>query len=174
MKKWKTLVALGCLGVAAGAVAEGTKSTLYIQVPSASLQDIAGPGGKSLQAIPGGSAVDWLGADKTKGWHRVKFGSTAGVLYQGVLGRAKPSGSLTVNAGSSSNLDAKALADSGAASKALSKGAVTYGKEVNHEDAVRQLLMAEGVENQTTFAKLSEHAKKASLPVPPLMILVHK
>jgi hypothetical protein len=65
--------------------------------------------------------------------------------------------------GGVSQVDPKAFASSGAATKALGEAAVQYGKQKNLGEATKDLEALIGMARQVTPADVDEHAKKAGI-----------
>jgi hypothetical protein len=86
-----------------------------------------------------------------------------GLIFQTNLSTRPPNMELTAKSGGRP-VDATAFANSGAAVKGLSEGAIAYGKgQPDLVQAVKQVQALEKLAEQITPAELAAHAAKANL-----------
>lgn len=164
-KRVGVLLATLSLCAAATALAADEKNTLYVKARNTRLMASAAPTADVVAILQPGQQVTWLGADpKHKQWHRVKVKGQEGLVFQSNLSTRPPRMELTASSGR--KVDATAFANSGAAVKGLSEGAISYGngkKEPDLSGAVKQLQALEKLAEQITPEELAAHAAKARL-----------
>lgn len=168
-KRLGVLLATLSLCAAVTALAADVKGTLYVKARNTRLMASAAPTADVVAILQPGQQVEWLGADlKNKQWHhvRVKGKKTQqGLVFQSNLSTRPPNMELTAKSGGRP-VDATAFANSGAAVKGLSEGAIAYGngkKEPDLSQAVKQVQALEKLAEQITPAELAAHAAKARL-----------
>ncbi len=146
--------------------AEKPKGTLYVKARNTRLMASASPTANAVAILQPGQEVAWLGADpKNKQWHRVEFGKKKGVVFQSNLSKQPPNLELVAAGGSPRKEDPVAFANSGAAVKGLSKGAIGYGeaKGAGFQKASEQLQALERLAEGISTEQLAEHARSSKL-----------
>lgn len=168
-KRVRVLLAALSLCAAVTALAAEDKNTLYVKARNTRLMASASPTADVVAILQPGQQVEWQGADpKSKQWHHVKVKGKQplqGLVFQSNLSTRPPDMELTSKNGGRP-VDATAFANSGAAVKGLSEGAITYGngkKEPDLSQAVKQVQALEKLAEQITPAELAAHAAKAHL-----------
>jgi len=163
------LAALSLCAAAAALAADAKPPLLYVKARNTRLMASAAPTANVVAILQPGQQVTWLGADpKNQQWHRVKVSGKKikeGLVFQSNLSTKPPSMELTTKSGGTP-IDATAFANSGAAVKGLSDGAITYGngkKDPDLSQAVKQVQALEKLAEQITPAELAAHAAKAGL-----------
>ncbi len=161
MRKTWLLVAVGLSSATALAVTAG--GTLYVKARNTKLLASPSPTADVVALLQPGEQVKWTGADPAnKQFHRVEFGGKKGVVFQSNLSTKPPSNELVASQGGK-ELDPKAFASSGAATKALGETAKEYGDKSNMKDAVAKLQALEKLSRTVTPAEIADHAKKAGI-----------
>jgi hypothetical protein len=163
MKTRWTLAVMGLVaGTAATAVAAKVGDTLFVKAKNTKVVAKASPTADVVAVLQPGDEVTWQGADKKeKRWHKVSAGGKEGMVFQSNLTTKKPS--MEVVGTSGEQVDAKAFASSGAATKALGPGAKQYGEKKNLQDTVAQIEKLEVQAKEVTTKDLAEHSKKNGL-----------
>jgi hypothetical protein len=164
--KGRMLAALLVLGTASGALAVTKGGTLYVKAKNTRLMASSAKDAKALAVLQPGQTVTWLGADpKAKQWHQVEAGGKKGVVFQSNLATKAPNMELVASKGTLTQKDAAEFANSAAAVKLLSDGAIAYGTKEGGamERAVPQLQQLEKLAERVDAAKLAAHAKAAGL-----------
>jgi uncharacterized protein YgiM (DUF1202 family) len=168
-KRVRVLLAALSLCAAVTALAADDKNTLYVKARNTRLMASAAPTADVVAILQPGQQVTWLGADaKNKQWHRVRVNAKKikeGLVFQSNLSTKPPNMELTTKSGGSP-IDPTAFANSGAAVKGLSDGAIAYGngkKDPDLSQAVVQVQALEKLAEQITPAELAAHAAKARL-----------
>ncbi|EAU67715.1 hypothetical protein [Stigmatella aurantiaca] len=163
----RLLAALLVLGAASPALAVSEGGTLYVKARNTRLMPSASPSATALAILQPGQAVTWKGADpKNKQWHRVVVGNRQGLVFQSNLSTKPPSMELVAQDKAVRQVDPVAFANSGAAVKGLSKGAIDYGKGKNdpgYEQAMKQLEELEALAEKIGPSECAAHARKAQL-----------
>lgn len=166
-KRVRLLWAVLALGVASPALAVAPGGTLYVKARNTRLMTTPAPTAKALAVLQPGQAVKWLGADpKNKQWHRVEVEGKQGVVFQSNLATKPPNMELVADKKEVRTVDPVAFANSGAAVKGLSKGAIDYGKGKNDpgfNQAVEQLKELEDLARKIGPEQLAAHATQAGL-----------
>jgi hypothetical protein len=168
-KRVRVLLAALSLCAAITALAADDKNTLYVKARNTRLMASAAPTADVVAILQPGQQVTWLGADaKNKQWHRVRLNGKKpkeGLVFQSNLSTKPPNMELTTKNGGNP-IDATAFANSGAAVKGLSDGAIVYGngkKDPDLSQAVVQVQALEKLAEQISPAELAAHAAKARL-----------
>jgi uncharacterized protein YgiM (DUF1202 family) len=166
-KRVRVLLAALSLCATATALAADDKNTLYVKARNTRLMASASPTADVVAILQPGQQVTWLGADvKNKQWHRVKVKgkeTQQGLVFQSNLSTKPPDMELTARNGGRA-VDATAFANSGAAVKGLSEGAIAYGNgKPDLSQAVQQVQALEKLAEQITPAELAAHAARAHL-----------
>jgi uncharacterized protein YgiM (DUF1202 family) len=166
-KRVRVLLTALSLCAALTALAADGKTTLYVKARNTRLMASASPTADVVAILQPGQQVTWLGADaKNKQWHRVKVKgkkTRQGLIFQSNLSTKPPNMELTAKSGGQP-VDANAFANSGAAVKGLSEGAIEYGNgKPDLSQAVKQVLALEKLTEDITPADLAAHAAKARL-----------
>lgn len=163
--KARWLVATLALCAASTALAVKAGEPLYVKARNTRLMASTAPTADTVAILQPGQQVTWLGSDpKNKQWHRVDAAGKKGVIFQSNLSTKPPSMELVAKEGA--KVDAVGFANSGAAVKGLSNGAIEYGKGKNSQDfseAVERLQALETLAEKITPEQLAEHASKARL-----------
>jgi hypothetical protein len=159
---------LAVLVCAAAAYGVNKGDTLYIRARSTGLMESPRPNATAIAILQPGMSVTYIApAAGAGGWHEVttdlKGQPKQGFVYQSNLTKQQPSTEVVTTHGPPVN--ASAFIDSGAASKALSEGAIRYGT-VSHPDyerAVKDIqsleVMAKAIREPQIFA----HEREAHL-----------
>lgn len=166
-KRVRVLLAALSLCAAITALAADGKNILYVKARNTRLMASAAPTADVVAILQPGQQVIWLGADpKKKLWHRVKVKgkeTQQGLVFQSNLSTRPPNMELAARSGGQP-VDANAFANSGAAVKGLSEGAIAYGSgKPELAQAVRQVQALEELSEQITPAELAAHAARARL-----------
>jgi hypothetical protein len=157
------LAAVLVLGTAGSALAVSKGGTLYVKAKNTRLMESASPKANTVAILQPGQKVVWEGADTAnKQWHRVKVGAKAGVVFQSNLATQPPQMELVAGE-RVQRIDPQELAGSAAAVKALSEGAIAYGKKKGYTQAVKELQALEQLAQKVEPAHLAEHARTAGL-----------
>ncbi|XXF77539.1 SH3 domain-containing protein [Myxococcaceae bacterium GXIMD 01537] len=159
------LAAVLTLGTAGAARAVPRGGTLYVKVKNTRLMSNSTTNGQVLRVLQPGQTVVWLGADpKNRQWHQVEVDGGKGVVFQSNLATRPPELELVASAGGPAR-DADTFANSGAAVKLLSDGAIRYGdaKGGDVKDAVAQLQRLQDVAATIRAEDCAAHASKARL-----------
>jgi hypothetical protein len=137
-------LALASALLATPALAVKPGGTLYIKSKDTKVLPKADPKAKAVGTLQPGDEVVWQGADETnKQFHKVETPKFKGVTLQANLSPSKPAAeNLAKDNGAA--IDAKAFASSGAATKALSGGALkTASGNPSQEELARALISVE-------------------------------
>jgi uncharacterized protein YgiM (DUF1202 family) len=167
-KRLVALVALcaSCLALAQQP-AEKPKGTLYVKARNTRVMASASPTADVVTILQPGQQVAWYGADpKDKQWHRVDFGGKKkGLVFQSNLSKQAPNLELVAKGGTMRTEDPVAFANSGAAVKGLSKGAIGYGeaKGAGFAEASQQLQQLEVLAEKIGTDQLAAHARSSQL-----------
>ncbi len=147
----------------ATALAVSAGGTLYVKARNTKLLASASPTADVVALLQPGEQVKWQGADPAnKQFHKVEYGAKKGVVFQSNLATKPPSTELVASQGGK-ELDPKAFASSGAATKALGETAKEYGEKGNMKEAVAKLQALEKLSKSVTPAEVADHAKKAGI-----------
>jgi uncharacterized protein YgiM (DUF1202 family) len=165
-KRVRVLLAALSLCAAITALAAEGKDTLYVKARNTRLMASPAATADVVAILQPGQQVTWLRADpKNKQWHHVKVEGKKpqqGLIFQSNLSTRPPNMELTAKSGRP--VDATAFANSGAAVKGLSEGAIAYGNgKPDLAQAVKQVQALENLAGQITPAELAAHAAKARL-----------
>jgi SH3-like domain-containing protein len=163
--RWLMVTLVLCAAGTAVAVKPG--EPLHVKARNTRLMASAAPTANVVAILQPGQKVTWLGADpKSKQWHQVRAeDGKKGVVFQSNLSTKPPNMELIATEGGR-QVDPKTFANSGAAVKGLSNGAIQYGKgqkAPGFSEAVDQLQQVEQLAEKITPAELAEHASKAGL-----------
>jgi uncharacterized protein YgiM (DUF1202 family) len=162
------LVATLALLATGTALAVKKGEPLYVKARNTRLQARPSPTADTVAILQPGQQVTWHGADaKNKQWHHVEVGGKKGLVFQSNLATKPPSMELVAEDGVR-QVDPVAFANSGAAVKGLSSGAIQYGYKKGEQaptfkQAVDQILALEKVSKQIKPADLAAHASKSQL-----------
>ena len=166
MRKRALLVATLGLCVMAPAQAADETNLLYVKARNTRLMASSAPTAGVVAILQPGQKVKWLGADKkSPQWHRVEASGKQGLVFQSNLSKKPPSMELLAKDGGTP-VDAGVYANSGAAVRGLSDGAIAYGngkKDPDLSGAVTQLQALEAKADQIGPEELAAHASKARL-----------
>jgi hypothetical protein len=157
------IVMLGLL-VASAVHAVKSGDVLYVRARDTGLMSRPTPTADAVRTLQPGTPVSYVApARDAKGWHEVQAGESRGFVYQSNLSTQKPKAELVKHNGPA--LDPTAFASSGAATKALTEGAVRYGTTTKpeYERAVKDIERAEAIAKSITPAELAMHESKSSL-----------
>ncbi len=163
-RMWAVVLALGVAGGAPAAVKKN--GTLYVKAKNTRLMDSAATSAHVLQVLQPGQAVKWLGADpKNKQWHQVEVKGKQGLVFQSNLAVEPPNMELVADKGATTRKNAAEFANSAAAVKLLSEGAIQYGnaKDPGTKKAVPALQQLERIAEGVKADKLEKHARQAGL-----------
>jgi hypothetical protein len=162
--RWLMAALVVCAASTALAVKPG--ESLYVKARNTRLMASAASTADVVAILQPGQQVKWLGADsKNTQWHQVEAAGKKGLVFQSNLSPRPPSMELIAKDGGR-QVDAKTFANSGAAVKGLSNGAIQYGKgqkAPGFQEAVDQLQDLEKLAEKITPAELAGHASKAHL-----------
>ncbi len=162
MKSWTLAIVAVLLGTTATAVAAKVGDTLFVKAKNTKIVAKASPTADVVAVLQPGDEVVWKGADaKEKRWHKVSVAGKDGMVFQTNLTTKKPS--MEVVGTSGEQVDAKAFASSGAATKALGTGAKQYGEKKNMQSTIAEIEKLEGQAKAISNKDLAEHAKKNGL-----------
>ncbi len=160
--RWTLPIVALVLGTTATAVAAKVGDTLFVKAKNTKVVAKASPTANVIAVLQPGDEVVWKGADKKqKRWHKVSVGGKNGLVFQSNLTTQKPS--MEVVGTSGEQVDAKAFASSGAATKALGPGAKQYGEKKNLQETVAQIEKLEKQSKEITTKDLAQHEKKNGL-----------
>jgi hypothetical protein len=95
----------------------------------------------------------------------VEFGKKKGLVFQSNLSKQAPNMELVATGGTPRTEDPVAFANSGAAVKGLSKGAIDYGhaKGTRFEEASEQIQALEALAEKISNEQLAAHARSSRL-----------
>ncbi len=162
----RLLAAALVLCTASPALAVERGGTLYVKVRDTRLMPSTSPTATPIALLQPGAEVEWQGADSTdKRWHHVVVNEKKGLVFQSNLSTQPPRMEL-ISKGGVRKVDPVAFANSAAAIKGLSKGAVAYGngkQGPGYSQAVKQIDALERLANKVTPEAIEAHAKKAGL-----------
>ena len=160
--RWSLPIVAILLGTTATAVAAKVGDTLFVKAKNTRVVAKASPTADVVAVLQPGDEVVWQGADKKqKRWHKVNIAGKQGLVFGSNLTSKKPS--MEVVGTSGEQVDAKAFASSGAATKALGPGAKKYGEKKNLQESVSQIEKIEQQAKEVTAKQVAEHAKKNGL-----------
>ncbi len=163
-RMWAVVLALGVAGSAPAAVKKG--GTLYVKAKNTRLMESPSTSANVLQVLQPGQEVKWLGTDpKNKQWHQVDVKGKKGLVFQSNLSVEPPTMELVADKGATTRKNAAEFANSAAAVKLLSPGAIKYGttKDADMKAAVSGLQRLERIAEGVKADKLEEHARQAGL-----------
>jgi len=156
---------VGIAGSTLAAVKKG--ETLYVKAKNTRLMDSAATGANVVRVLQPGQTVTWLGKDpKNKQWHQVEVDGKKGVVFQSTLSAQPPNMELIAGEdGGVARKNAADFANSAAAVKLLSDGAIQYGNAQggNMKQAVGDLQKLEQLALGVGTDKLDRHARQAGL-----------
>lgn len=161
------LLALGLtLALSGGAYAIQKGTVLYIRSKNTRVMSGSAPTARALTVLQPGAQVEYVRQDEAdKRWHWVKSGKVTGAVYAANLSERPPKQEALGAAAESTTRDMKAYAGTGAAVKALTPGALEYGKKsVKDTDVLRGLIGMETVGETTADKDVAKHARAAGLP----------
>jgi hypothetical protein len=161
----KRLVAVLAVCAAGTALAVKPGGTLFVKARNTRLMANSSPTADAVAILQPGQQVKWLGADaKNKQWHLVEAAGKKGVVFQSNLATKPPNMELISKDGAE-KVDPVAFANSGAAVKALSTGAIGYGKTkgAGYQEASKQIQALEKLAEDITPEQLAAHARNAQL-----------
>jgi hypothetical protein len=162
----RMLAAMLVLGTASGALAVSKGGTLYVKAKNTRLMASSAASAKALAVLQPGQPVKWLGADpKNRQWHQVETGGKRGVVFQSNLASKPPNMELVASEDGATRKDATEFANSAAAVKLLSDGAIKYGSKEGgaKKRAVTQLQQLEELAKAVDTRRIAEHVKTAGL-----------
>ncbi len=160
--RWTLPIVAILVGTAATAVAAKVGDTLFVKAKNTKVLAKASPTADVVVLLQPGDEVVWKGADKKeKRWHKVSVAGKEGLVFQSNLSTAKPSMETVGTSGE--QVDAKAFASSGAATKALGPGAKQYGEKKNLQETVAQIEKLEQQAKEVTAKDLAQHEKQNGL-----------
>ncbi|MFL5320289.1 MAG: SH3 domain-containing protein [Myxococcaceae bacterium] len=160
--KLRTKVVLGALLlVGTGALALNAGAEVYVKAKNTKLLQKPDATSTVVGTLQPGDKVKWQQA-ANKEFHSVTAtNGKTGYVYFSNLSVNPPVTEYVKGTGA---VDAKTFATTGAATKALGDGAITYGdQKLNNEDAVKAILAMEAMGQQTSSGEVAEHAKSAGL-----------
>ncbi|NMO22921.1 SH3 domain-containing protein [Pyxidicoccus fallax] len=150
---------------AAGAVKVG--ESLYVKAKNTRVMESPAPTANAVVILQPGEKVTWEGADpKQKQWHRVTAtNGKKGFVFQTNLSTTPPNMELVTDKDGKQQLDPKKFVASGAAVKALSPGALEYGKEKqgDYAKAAEAIQALEARSKKVTTTEIAAHVKEAGL-----------
>lgn len=160
-KSFRLVLAVAIIASPAWAVKVG--EMLYIRSKDTALVKKADPKAPVVTKLQPGTEVIWNGADeKNKQFHKVKAGAKEGYVLQVNLTPAKPRDEV---ASDGKGISARAVASSGAATRALSEEGQTYAaKTPDLATAGKQVVMLEAINAQIKDKDVTDHAAKQGLP----------
>ena len=162
--RWTVPIVACLVGSAATAIAAKVGDTLFVKAKNTKVVAKASPTSDVVAVLQPGDEVVWQGADKKqKRWHKVSVGDKKGMVFQSNLTTQKPN--MEVVGTSGEQVDAKAFASSGAATKALGPGAKQYGEKKNLQQSVEQIEKLEQQAKEVSAGDSAQHAKKNDLSV---------
>ncbi|MFL5319324.1 MAG: SH3 domain-containing protein, partial [Myxococcaceae bacterium] len=133
---------------------------VWIKAKNTKLLQKADATSKVIAVLQPGEEVAWQSGPEAKEFHKVKS-KKEGYVYFANLSlqpsepEFKPNGE---------KVDPKVFANSGAATKALSEGAIAYGtKKLSREDAVRSVIAMEAIAAKVDPTQLAAHAKSVGI-----------
>ncbi|MCB9556056.1 MAG: SH3 domain-containing protein [Deltaproteobacteria bacterium] len=156
------VLAAGLVGLFGSAEAVKRGGTLFIKARNTKLMATASPTANVVAVLQPGDAVTWRGSStQNKRWHNIEYKGKTGVVFVSNLSPKKPHMELSSSKGG--QVDSRAFASSGAASKALGEGAVAYGNTKNMGQAVAQIVALEKLAKRVAPAQVAAHVKRAGL-----------
>ena len=160
-KLFRLVLAVAVISSPAWAVKVG--EMLYIRSKDTALVKKADPKAPVVTKLQPGTEVIWNGPDdKNKQFHKVKAGSKEGFVLQANLTSSKPSDEVGSDG---KGISARAVASSGAATRALSESGKKYAEKTpDLTTAGKQVVMLEGINSQIKDKDVVDHAAKQGLP----------
>ena len=160
-KAFRVGLAVAVVSTPAWAVKVG--EMLYIRSKDTALVKKADPKAPVVAKLQPGTEVIWNGADeKNKTFHKVKAGAKEGYVLQANLTPSKPKDEV---ASDGKGISARAVASSGAATRALSEEGQGYAsKTPDLQTAGKQVVMLEAINSQIKDKDVVDHAAKQGLP----------
>jgi hypothetical protein len=160
-KGFRLALAVTVISPPAWAVAVG--DTFYVKSKDTALVKKADPKAPVVGKLQPGTEVVWNGPDATnKVFHKVKAGAKEGFVLQVNITPFKPADEVGSDG---KGIGARAVATSGAATRALSKQGIVYaGKTPDLTTAGKQVVLLEGINALIKDKDLAEHAAKQGLP----------
>ncbi len=157
--------ALALAAVFAAGTAGAEEKTLYAKCNPTKVQKTASASGATASTLKLGDEVTWV-KPATKPYHEVKVGGATGFVDQVCLSKAKPASEYATSGGGA--ISAEAFKSSGAATKGLSQGAITYANEKgpDKQRLAAQIVYVEENTKHRTAASDKEYAawaKKAGV-----------
>ena len=153
------VVGMASTGTVLAATKVGDK--LYIKAKNTKVLDKPTSTASVLKVLQPGQQVTWGGSvPRSKRWHKIAYQGQQGIVFRSTLSTKPPSMEMTQ---SGQQVDAMAVASSGAATKALGSGAKTYGENNNLAEAVAQIELLEKIAKSITTKTIAKHVKKFKL-----------
>lgn len=136
---------------------------LYIRSKDTALVKKADPKAPVVGKLQPGTEVVWGGPDATnKQFHKVKAGAKEGFVLQANLTPSKPSDEVGSDG---KGIGARAVATSGAATRALSEQGKTYAEKTpDLTTAGKQVVLLEAINALIKDKDIADHAAKQGLP----------
>ncbi|MEM7675690.1 MAG: SH3 domain-containing protein [Myxococcota bacterium] len=153
------VTALAVLWVSSAQTADAAKvgDKLYIKAKNTKVLNKPKSTAKVVAVLQPGQQVVWGGSVKQKkSWHNVAFDGQKGIVYRSTLSVRAPSMEMTR---SGQQVDARAFASSGAATKALGAGAKTYGENNNLQGAVDAIEQLEALAKSIGTRTIAKHIR---------------
>lgn len=130
---------------------------LYIKAKNTKVLSRPKSTAKVVAVLQPGQKVVWGGSvKKKKSWHNIAFDGRKGIVYRSTLSARPPSMEMTR---SGQQVDARAFASSGAATKALGAGAKTYGEKNNLQEAVAAIEQLEVIAKSISTKTIAKHVR---------------
>lgn len=151
------------LVLGSGGLAVGVGEELYVKAKNTKLFSSPSPTSAVVLLLQPGDKVVWKGSDpKEKRWHHVDSRGKTGVIFQSNLSPNPPNMEVLASAGGA-EVDPKAFASSGAATKALGDAAMNYGERKGMSEAVLDLDALIAVAGEVSPQEITAYAEKAGL-----------
>ncbi len=166
MKK-HSMIALAVL-VGSSALAAGSPA-LYVRAKNTKLLAQPSALSKAVATLQPGDEVSWLARDaKNPLFHKVSTkGGQTGYLFQSNLATAKPPAEVHAQvAGNEAVRRVGGDASTGAATKALGDGAVSFKEQPEAAKVVSQLQAVDAIANRVDGKAIAAHVKSAGLQQP--------
>ncbi len=162
------LLALACMMTGGPALAVKPPGTLYIKAKNTHLKASSSPTANTLEVLQPGKDVTYEGKEPGSPWCKVRVAQEKksplrGYIYQANLSVSPPSMEVTSKS-PGKPLSPQAFASSGAAIKAVGRGAITYSKTLPQSQSGEQLKKLNELALQVTDAEVAEYARAGGLP----------
>jgi hypothetical protein len=155
-RRWAAALGIAAM-LGAGAYAATKGDTLFVRAKNTHLKKAPEATASTLLILQPGNPVSYVApATGARGWHQIQAKGGEGFVYQSNLTTSKPQLEII---GAQQSVDPEVFASSGAATRALSEGAIHYGtvSESEYARAVKDIQNSETVALQVKDPDLASH-----------------